>query len=46
MELVDTALFSLFFDFVRKKSGFDIKISPNDAAKANIKTQLDMVSIS
>ncbi len=45
MELVDMALFTLFFDFVTKKSGLNYGIPPLEAARVNIKVQNDPVSI-
>ena len=44
MELIDMALFTLFFDFVKNKSGYNFGITPMEAAKVNIKLQLDPVS--
>jgi hypothetical protein len=46
MELVETALFTSFFDFVKIKIGINYNISPLEAARANLKAQRDSVRIS
>jgi hypothetical protein len=45
MELVEMSLFTLFFEFVKNKSGLSYNISPLEAARVNIKVQNDPVSI-
>ncbi len=40
MELVDMALFALFFDFVKNKTGKNNTISPLEASRVNLKHYL------
>ena len=44
MELVEMALFTSFFNFVKKTTGLNYSITPMVAANVNLKLQLDPVS--